>query len=278
MGNLKTTIHFETIDAVAYFDLIDVKKFELSLSNETNMNKIIETKKKFEGEIEKLNKIINTTKIGLNALKNNTPLVFYDQDILDIDEDKLNLSSDQILEDYVFKIIDYLTEYEIEIKNNHLIISRPKIDGLKIMRFIMAIGIYESIRKIRYDIQNDFKNVWINEKNAATIKDIEDRFTKIYQKLNYNVNIKFLERDLREIKSLEIDNGYKLISDLKYGNNTNNNLVNDIKYSDIKRNFFAHSGFEYKITQVRKDNDKIFIMYKNNEKKQEIRSWLLNQS
>jgi CRISPR-associated protein Csx1 len=221
---------------------------------------------------------MNITKIGLNALKNNTPLVFYDQDILDIDEDKLKMSSNQILEDYIFKIIDYLTEYKIEINNNHIIVSRPKIDGLKIMKFIMGIGIYESIRKIRYDIQEDFKNVWKNEKNAATIEDIEARFTKIYQKLNYNVNIKFLERDLKEIKSLKIDGSYRLISELKYGNNPNDNSGNDIKNSDIKRNFFAHSGFEYKITQVRKDNDKIFIMYIKNEKKNEIKSWLLNQS
>ncbi|MGC9123144.1 MAG: TM1812 family CRISPR-associated protein [Thermoplasmata archaeon] len=278
VGDSKTTIHFETIDAVAYFDLIDVKKFELSPSDSTNTDIIIKTRKEFEDNIDKLNKIMNITKIGLNALKNNTPLVFYDQDILDIDEDKLNMTSNQILEDYIFKIIDYLTEYKIEINNNHIIVSRPKIDGLKIMKFIMGIGIYESIRKIRYDIQKDFKNVWINEKNAATIEDIEARFTKIYQKLNYNVNIKFLERDLKEIKSLKIDGSYRLISELKYGNNTNENSGNDIKNSDIKRNFFAHSGFEYKITQVRKDNDKIFIMYIKNEKKNEIERWLLDQS
>jgi CRISPR/Cas system-associated protein Csx1 len=98
-----------------------------------------------------------------------------------------------------------------------------------------------------------------------------------------------LDRDLREIKDLIESAKKKGISlekeislkdliqrlDSRRGGEAEKEGKN-IKVSDIKRNFFAHSGLEKTLTYVKvNENDKIELFY-SLDRKSEILSWIKN--
>jgi len=111
-------------------------------------------------------------------------------------------------------------------------------------------------------------------------------FEPLYKKVDLGLNSRFLERDIKEIKELLIHLGEKEevnIKELKkrklekivtqYQKNGEN--VNIKKEGDIKRNFFAHSGFEETITLLKKQNGKGYLYYDPKEKGK-IMKWLEN--
>ncbi|MHA1716773.1 MAG: hypothetical protein ACTSXP_14105, partial [Promethearchaeota archaeon] len=71
-----------------------------------------------------------------------------------------------------------------------------------------------------------------------TFAFIEEIFPKIYENLNLDLNTRFLKRDLQEFK----EGFFRQDNRKKHPDTTD--IRHDSAHGDIKRNFFAHSGFE----------------------------------
>ncbi len=262
----QTVINRVELNYIAFFDLPDLKTFKIDF-DESN-NKLKEElyrgiESNFKNEKLKLNKILKETRIGFNALRYNTPLAFYDN-IIDMNE--IDNESIDIINENIFKILDYLENKikTITINTDTIKIIRQKIKGNNIFNLIISLGVFDNIRKITL------------AQKEASLGDIESRFIKIYEKLPFKINSRFLERDIKEIGSLKkFSKNFKTLNELKF--NGIKSSINHPLPSDIKRNFYAHSGFEYTVTEGKKVNGKIYLKY-SEEKREEIRAWLENPS
>ncbi|MGC8734037.1 MAG: CRISPR-associated CARF protein Csx1 [bacterium] len=119
----------------------------------------------------------------------------------------------------------------------------------------------------------------ISKKLEISIKDIKD-FNKLtykrYFPLEYNRNseeIRNIEKNINNLQSSQELSNLNLSNWVLYNNlikKYNPNSSNEIK----KRNFFAHSGFEYNSVFIKKVSDIIYLK-PNDNKIQEIKKYIL---
>ena len=112
------------------------------------------------------------------------------------------------------------------------------------------------------------------------LDEIFATFKNLYNNLKLELNTKFLDRDIRNIKRVAKDlTGEKLLSELYKDYDVEEfeeKGKEDKKESDQERNFFAHSGFLREITRIRKEGEKVYVRYDLDEMKRKsinIKEW-----
>jgi len=129
-------------------------------------------------------------------------------------------------------------------------------------------------------ILNKFNFKQLQDIPLSKIKKISDIFFK-----NFPIEKNRIDKEIKDIEEISnhIEYDYKVYSIIKNNlrnQNVNFNLnVNSDKNNNStkvdKRNFFAHSGFEYNSIELKKLGNEIYIKVKNN-KINEINSLILN--
>ncbi len=244
----------------------DVKAFfSLPTSNPKGIcmdrDKRRELHEKYGRFLDELSKDLRILKMAFNAIKYNIPLVFYHSEILDLDIDTKNK------EDKLLNVLEEIEESrEIITDGNTLTVTRVVLDSTNVVNTFFAIAMLSSVI--------DF---WKEKIDKPELDSILKTFKELYKNLGLDVNSRFLERDIGEIKELTKDlDGEKLLLEL-YAKDSDDQKPRESR--DRKRNFFAHSGLLREITMVRKEGDKILLRYDlklMNKKNVNIRKWLLN--
>lgn len=259
----KYRIFIDEYDVKAFFELpikdrnLDsISKLERYINDEITIKEKRRLSEKSKPIKEKLKNLLYNLRIGFNAIKYNTPLALYYNEIVN-----LNINPNEVEKEI---INFYEKTFKMKIQNNTL---RSNIHKDKeIINIIFSIALYAGIKKL------------LNQLKKPTLNEIEKIFPQIYTKLRLDLNKRFLQRDVREIKLYEnkIDSKWKLYSEIKHDTNMKTISKKEKRSeSDIKRNFFAHSGFEEKILKIRKINNQIELRYEK-ERINEIKKWLLD--
>ncbi|GIU72557.1 MAG: hypothetical protein KatS3mg003_2036 [Candidatus Nitrosocaldaceae archaeon] len=209
--------------------------------------------KKYEALDREIKAILCNLLLAFNAIKYNTPLVFNNQ-IIDLSKD-IEIRD---LIDFCNTILEYYEDHE-------------KVVSLEFKRSIfnlyLALALYNCIKKFIINVDN--------------LNDLKC-FYNIYDKLGLALNKRFLERDIKEIegcssyisnKWTRYDEIYKECKENLKKRNTTENNKDKYSDSDIKRNFFAHSGFERTVFMVKMDGKIIKCKY-DDDKINEIKKWL----
>ncbi len=261
-------IYFENIDVKAFFSLplpierqndADITKLFRSLMaiNKESPEKISSEPlyKALRNECDiQLKKLHKACVLLFNGIKYNTPLLFFqDPSKLKINKNLLSNTKETInqLKDCLRRIL-FLRIME---KNNDSIIikyNQTKYELLKNIFFTLAL----------LNTLSDFYQQ--TRQKDPTISNIREIFPPIYEKLKLSLNTRFLERDLRNPEELKECSA-------KEEHKNQQEKEEDKKRSDLKRNFFAHSGLLNNVTCLK--NDKLFW---REEKLDEIINWIRN--
>ena len=215
---------------------------------------------KLRGETRILNKILGSARLAFNSLRYNTPLAMFYNDIisLDVEPNEGFNALTKILE--VFE-----KERKIEVKDERLVVERLTVNRLLIMNTFLALSLYSSLWKFGKEVRL----------KKPTEKEIMSLFSTVYKNANLHLNARFLERDLKEIEeaaSSKLKTGEKKrLSDLFEKKNSKRKRGR--KFSDPKRNFYAHSGLLREILIVEKQDDELILHYDKNSFNT-IRKWL----
>ncbi len=239
-------VEIQPVDAKAFFSLPNANIDRIVRDSKGFGEKIGEIGRKYSGIKEKFREMFRELRIGLNAIKLNVPLAFYE--ILEM----------KILVEKVEKeIIEYVEEFLKPVRSGDTI-ERLAIDGVNVANILYSIALYESIR--------DFKDTL----DKPEVKEILKIFSKTYENLGISVNEYFLERDVGEI----ITNAEKI----KEGESE---ILEILKYGCLRRsgneprNFFAHSGFLEEYTIIEKRKGKIYVRW-DEKKRKDFKNWLFN--
>ena len=254
-----------------YIDEYDVKAFFELPIKERNLDSISKLERYINGNItperkrayakqnseinRKLKNLLFNLKRAFNAIKYNTPLTLYSPEIVD-----LNLNYKQIERE----IIDfYQKTFTMKIQNNSL--KSITHEDKQIINILYSIALYAGIKRL------------LSKLKKPTLNEIEEIFPKIYSTLKLDLNTNFLKRDIREIKTYneKIGNEWQVYAKIKYGEKQGKPIKSKHITSDIKRNFFAHSGFEETILEIRRKNSQVELRYRK-DKINDIKKWLLN--
>lgn len=237
----------------------DIENLKLTSYLDTNDENIKrEIGQRYEELCRDLKCVIKDALKAYNAIRYNTPLVF--QKLLKL-EDENNICG----------LITELNKFCKDILETNSENCRRLMLKRDIYNLYLALAIYYSI----------IKNV-----NTIKIESLDDliKFKDIYNRLGFDINNRFLEREINEIKSYKdyISDKEKSLDEIfknkGFQNQDNQKIDNrDNKGSDNKRNFFAHAGLERTLVKVKRVNDKIMIEYDDN-KKEEICKWLRDPS
>ncbi|MEM0214496.1 MAG: TM1812 family CRISPR-associated protein [Candidatus Aenigmatarchaeota archaeon] len=186
--------------------------------------------------------------IGFNAVRYNTPLAFYELLKFDANADEIEIGFSKLAHEFL--------ENEIPM-------------DLKVFSNILfSIAMFRSFREFKSTL------------NMPSINEIGLKFQRVYTKADLDVNCNFLTRELEEIKTraekrrMEIEQKRRVSLLELYKKET---CEGDEKFGskDIKRNFFAHSGFLKEYTFVTIANGD-FCLEWDKSKHKDIENWLLN--
>ncbi|MGC8935558.1 MAG: TM1812 family CRISPR-associated protein [Thermoproteota archaeon] len=221
----------------------------------------------FESERLNFNQLINETRVAYNAIRYNVPLAYFDDDII-----SFKISEKDALSN-LRNILKYIVEDKKELRKDkgEIVIKRPSVERVLFINLLLTTAFHRALREFKEGL-----------KKESSTDVILKEFKSLYEKVGLGLNSRFLERDINEIKELFPYLGEKeeTIKELKKRKlvpqlqNARENK-NGKKGGDIKRNFFAHSGFEETITLIKKQNEKYCLCYKP-EEKTNIKKWLEN--
>ncbi|GBC73287.1 hypothetical protein HRbin04_00684 [archaeon HR04] len=257
-------IYIEELETRTTFDL------PLHTSSETNLTSFIEDvsdvdKKDIGQKFSSLNgrvkRILNDLTIIYNAIRYNAPLFLF---TARIDFGKEGENND-IVND-LCKFID------------HILNEKKKKIKRALYSIFLSIAIRNGVWYMLRDKLNENNDVGIP---LDTLKSVSKL---IYDKLELDLNWRFLEREIREIESYKEHlssewRAYKEVKSISSRPNIDDQqqdalITQNIKLrSDSKRNFFAHAGLSYDTVELRLDNERILCRYKL-DKINEIQKWI----
>ena len=247
--SVKVELH--DFDVRVFFDLPKANPKEIC----RDVERKIEIQRKYRSFFNELSEDLKVLKMAFHAIKFNAPLVFYHPEMLNLNvdvEDRVNT---------FLKIIEEIEDSkEISIENGDLVVRRVVLNEANIVNTFFSMALLSSI-----------VNFWKENIREPELDEILETFKNLYENLGLDINSRFLERDIREIRErAEGLSGEKLLLDLyAVGHEPK-------KSADPKRNFFAHSGFLREITKVIREGDRILLRYES--AKDEVIKWLLDPS
>jgi hypothetical protein len=276
--NAKYPIRLYDFDEEAFFEmrLKSAVKVE-ALLKDKNATLEQEIHRTFEKANTLFKELFNETKKAYNAIRYNTPLTFFDNELI-----SLNINEKEVLNN-LKSILKYIIKDKTEINENNgkIQIKRLNIDGTLLINILLTLALHSALREFKENLEKSVENL----ENWVPVGIIKNTFKNPYTKIGFDLNIRLLERDLTEIDELSqyLKNGEeKSIKELQENKEKElqkhpTNMKK--KEGDIVRNFFVHSGLESTLTLVKKINkegkDEILLKYKP-ERKNDIKKWLEN--
>ena len=219
-------------------------------------------------DLDSLKHDLELLRKSFNALKYNTPLVFFTDNILNLKEESINENKRFIIN---LKSILEKQFRNICINNSSIKVHREYwVNRVFFTNVMFSLALLESIT-----------NFWRGKINGEqpSLNYILEVFGDIYDKLRIGLNRRFLERDINEIENQirnykeRIDSYKPLVTVLK---SCKGEDIKEYIGSDSKRNFFAHSGLIKEFIEV-KLNDEINIRYIDKpDITNQISSWINN--
>ncbi len=254
-------VEMHELEVRAFFDLPAVNPKDVCL----DQDKRREISRKYREFFDEFSRCYKTLKIAFNAIKYNTPLVFYHPDILDLDIDTESLE-----EKFLGLIRDLEMSREVIFEDEILKVIYVPFKSRNVINVLFSISMLRGIV--------DFWREKIRGKEPE-ISEILKTFDELYRNLRLEVNSKFLERDVREIEDRSRDlKSEKPLIDLYLTDESGKGREG--KSGDAKRNFFAHSGFLREITVVKRTGDKVIAKYDiesiRRSRHIDVVKWLLN--
>ncbi|MEM2056720.1 MAG: CRISPR-associated CARF protein Csx1 [Nitrososphaerota archaeon] len=247
-------------DAKAFFALpIKAKNLDRLSKLECYVECDSETKRNISLKTEnirgRLKKLLVSFMKAFNSIKYNAPLALYTKSIIDFGQDA------DVLE---IKLIDFILEM-IEkpvFKANEVVTTSLKKKDL--------FNLFYSLALFKW-ISNEIGES--KGRDGVSITQLREKTNQIYTKLDLLLNKRFLERDLNEIcdKKDKIPEEWTPLGELYVGEKRQDSPTT----SDLKRNFFAHSGLERTMVEVRKYKGEIELRY-TEKQLNTIHKWLLN--
>jgi len=235
---------------VELYDLPVMTFFSLP---ETNLDKLYEGNGKRAGEIgkryadlkKKFRELLRELRIAFNSIRYNTPLAFYELLRFDLDTEETERG-----------ILAYCNEY---LKN------KINLDLRRVTNAFYAIAMMRSFKE------------FMNSLKEPSTEELKERFLELYKnsRLGLGVNGYFLHNDIKRIESLvskHTFDGKRTILELEHKSSEFKSSKGFSK--DMKRNFFAHSGFLKEWTEVELKNGKVILGWKK-EWLNEIENWIL---
>ncbi|MEM3549346.1 MAG: CRISPR-associated CARF protein Csx1 [Thermofilum sp.] len=206
-----------------------------------------------EDERRRLKNLLENLVKAFNSIKYNVPLALYTSAI-DFSQDA------DILER---KLIDFLLKVTKPVFNE----NRVAVTSLK---WKDLFNLFYSLALFKW-MSNEMGD--LKEKDRASITELKKKTIQIYSKLGLLLNKRFLERDLSEIydKKDRIPEEWACLKNLY----PEEGMQGPLSVSDSKRNFFAHSGLERTMVEVRKYKEEIELRYMQ-EQLDLISKWLFN--
>lgn len=245
----------------------DVKAFftlPIKIQNLDSLSKLeyyvecnVETKKRIHRETEdkrrRLRDLLENLVKAFNSIRYNVPLALYTS-LIDFSQDADALEKD-------------LVNFILEMIKPVFSINSVTVTSLK---WKDLFNLFYSLALFKW-ISNEMRE--LKEKDSISISRLKEKMIPIYTKLDLLLNKRFLERDLSEIysKNEMIPKEWVLLKNLyPEGRQQESQSI-----SDSKRNFFAHSGLERTMVEVRKNDEEIELRYVQ-EQLETIDKWLLN--
>ncbi|MEM0235646.1 TM1812 family CRISPR-associated protein, partial [Thermofilum sp.] len=206
-----------------------------------------------EDERRRLKNLLENLVKAFNSIKYNVPLALYTS-VIDFSQDA------DILER---KLIDFLLKVTKPVFNE----NRVAVTSLK---WKDLFNLFYSLALFKW-MSNEMGD--LKEKDRASITELKEKTIQIYTKLGLLLNKRFLERDLKEIddKKDRVPEKWTCLKNLY----PEEGRQGPPSISDSKRNFFAHSGLERTMVEVRKYKEEIELRYIQ-EQLETIDKWLLN--
>jgi CRISPR-associated protein Csx1 len=205
----------------------------------------------------KLKYLLDNLVKAFHSIKYNVPLAFYSE-LINLDQ-KVEVLEKELICFFLEKTKPVLSEKIVAVNN---------------LKWKDVFNLFYSLALFKW-ISNEMEGLEI--KDGVSITEIKERFTKIYDKLDLSLNKRFLERDLSEIdnKKNKVTQQWTCLNELYQEGTSEEKKEKALSTSDIKRNFFAHSGLERTMVEVRKQNEELELRYIK-EKLPEICKWLFN--
>jgi CRISPR-associated protein Csx1 len=231
-------------------NLNNLCKFEYYVESDPEVKKRISYETRDRGR--KLKNLLENLVKAFNSIKYNVPLAFYSK--------LINL--DQEVEVLERELTDFFLEQARPVINEKTVV----VNSLKwkdVFNLFYSLALFKWISSEMGELKM---------RDRISIAEIE-RFAQLYSKLDLLLNKRFLERELNEINSKKnmITQQWICLKAL-YPEGKREDALSP---SDEKRNFFAHSGLERTMVEVRKRDGELELRYIQN-KLPTICEWLFN--
>lgn len=200
--------------------------------------RIAEENRPFKREI---NNMLEFFSLCYSALKHNTPLVLY----------SCEFHSESQIKNLLLEVISHMKK---RLHKNWK--NSPNLEKNDYLKLILSLSFYKGM--IRMMSQHD-----ISLRDGVNINEIEKVFKKMYEVFGLDLNIELLGHELSILRKT-ISDKMKLTNEIS----TNWQPLSNIILGEgtfHKRNFIAHAGFERTVTEIKKENGKIYFRYKANE-------------
>ncbi|MHA1371204.1 MAG: TM1812 family CRISPR-associated protein [Promethearchaeota archaeon] len=254
-GTTEVKVEFYDLDVKAFFAL---PRCEFNRICGSRTHDII------DDDYKRLSRRINLIRSNLimsfNALKRNIPLAFYYLPLfkihLDEEEIEVNLPLVSTIEKDLLRFIMKKSKPI----NAGGVIERLPFSSIQVSNIFFSFALYKSLIKFASKLER------------PTVDEIEEYFNAIYRKENIGLasNVDFLSNELQRIRDkVKTSNSSEFVEFQLLSN-----LFSTGGSSSLKRNFFAHCGFIYDFTMVKRESDGSIIICWKNRHLAEIIAWL----
>jgi CRISPR-associated protein Csx1 len=205
----------------------------------------------------KLKNLLENLIKAFHSIRYNVPLAFY-SGLIDLNQEVEVLERE-------------LTRFFLEQ-------TKPVLNGKTVavnsLKWKDVFNLFYSLALFKW-ISSEMKELKI--KDGVSITEMKEKFVQIYSKLDLSLNKRFLERDLKEINSKRnmVTQQWICLKDLYLEGIQEESKEGTLSMSDIKRNFFAHSGLERTMVEVRKHDEELELRYIK-DKLPSIHKWLFS--
>jgi len=271
---LSVNVEFHDYDVKAFFELPlkGIKDYNISvgsfLHDRSIVNELLEEFKAQNIDLNLLKHDLELLRKSFNALKYNTPLVFFNSNILNLKEELIDENKRFIIN---LRSILEKRFRNVCINNSNINVHRRYwVNRVFLINVMFSLALLESIA--------GFWRSKISGKQPS-LNYILNVFGDVYDKLGIKLNRRFLERDIIEIENRiqsckeKLDSYKPLITIVK---RCGDESIKEYIVSDPKRNFFAHSGLIKDFIEA-KLNDEINVRYIDKpDIINQISSWINN--
>ncbi|MEJ5172401.1 MAG: CRISPR-associated CARF protein Csx1 [Hydrogenothermaceae bacterium] len=194
-----------------------------------------------------LNEILTRGYFFFSALKKNTPLLLY----------SWKYDSTREIESFILELVKLIQE---RLRKSYEKSSINLTEDFKRLFFMLALY---------YSISEVLECKCIDEKEVTALSEMEANLASIYKLFELYENANYLSHEINNNFKKNISkftNEFELLTKFLEGGGRVDNID--------PRNFFAHCGFERNSVEVKKEDEEIWLRYRE-EKKKEIEKILL---